>query len=236
MARRSPFDDDEEVGQPAQVDPAVVSAVVTAYYSRFMSSGETARSRAQAAYAISSAAAGAVIIGLATDRPGDLGDAGTYAGMAALVAWLVAAALYLRAVAVPAQRVQPADYRNASDFVRAVAADARAERDHVDRRQRRANAAALVAAVLTVGTILVSTIGPGTADDLARGVVVLGGDDLAAVQAVCPGVDGSLPGLIRRSTLDAAFLEVVPAGGACTERRAVIRLPDDAVRAVRLTD
>src|SRR4051794_30312353 len=131
----------------------VRDAVVIAYYGRVMTGSAGARARAQAAYGIASAiAVGVIAAGLfggLSERPGIV----QFGALAALMAWLVAAALFLHAVASPFETaVTP--QQDVDVFVGRVLDVVRQERATIDNWQRRAQLASAVAAIVTVATFV----------------------------------------------------------------------------------
>jgi hypothetical protein len=131
------------------IDESVVTAVVGAYYPRLVSSVDSARSRAQSAYAIANTLAGGLVgislVTLFATAPTPT----LVVGAAAVGVWLLSAGLYVRAIASPLMAPSSTDAQDASQFVRQVFTDIRAERCEVDNRQKQANISAIVAVSLT---------------------------------------------------------------------------------------
>jgi hypothetical protein len=133
----------------ASIPPAVRDAIVTAYYPRALSSPDSARSRAQAGYTIASAIAAALV---AAGVLGDIESQRTVVqalGLSAIILWMTTAWFYMLAVSVPVRVVE--GLRLTEDaFVDTTLRNAKAERNEVDLRQRRARLASFGAVLLTV--------------------------------------------------------------------------------------
>jgi hypothetical protein len=135
----------------------VRESVVQSYYPHALSVADTARSRAQSGYGIASAIATGLVAAGALGKIGQQSLLVQILGLAAVVMWVVAALLFLWAVAAPVGLVTQAQ-PNVSAFVGAALQLARQERDEIDRRQRFARWASTLAAFLTVMTVTVALL------------------------------------------------------------------------------
>lgn len=131
----------------------VISAITSAYYGRQGASPESARSRAQAAAGLGGAGAagligGAVVANL-SGKPWWI----ELVGIAAFSAWALGTALYIYAAAVPVSLQVDSRPANATEFVDAVIRLGIEERTRIDSRQKKANATALIALLLTGATL-----------------------------------------------------------------------------------
>jgi MFS family permease len=212
----------------------VRKAVVDAYYPRALGVADVARSRAQAGYGIASAIAAALVaagvFGHLSEEPGWI----RILGLAALVAWLVAAGLYLVAVSRPFEPAT-ADQQSAEEFVEAALGAAATERDRIDRWQKSASLLSGLAAALTVaalGSALAQMTSPPKSARIA-----LTSKGLAAARLVCGKHD--LPQVVEGSVRPADLQDEIVAlelpAGACRSGQVSLELPRSAVRAVAVS-
>jgi hypothetical protein len=194
------------------VPASVRAAVVDAYYARIMTSSDAARARAQAAYGIASAIAAAVVA------------AGLFAGVdarplgvqavvvAALIAWLGAAFLFLHSVSSPFHiDRQPQSGDDA--FVLAVLDAIRNERTRIDSWQRRAQVVSAIAAVLTVVAFVAALRASGDGSRLATiAVTRAAANELARA---CGSRPSLLIGKVADANLSGEFINVMLEPGAC---------------------
>ena len=204
-----------------EVDDSVASAVVGAYYPKLVSSVDAARSRAQSAYAIANALAGG-LVGASLFTV--FANAPTYVdalGFGAIAVWIVAAGLYVRAIASPL--LQPTgDVSDKSVFVRDILKNASTERTTIDHRQRDANLASIAAVILTAASFALLLFGPvGT----VKGTIDLTPAGVTQVSAVCLRPLSSLSGDIVRSSLTQSLVVIEVKTSACTLDVSEIRLP-----------
>jgi hypothetical protein len=150
---RRALQEPEEVISP-QIPSSVTQAIVNAHYPRMMTQPDSARNRAQAAFAIASAIA-TTLVGFSV-----FGGIKTFAlpvqilGILALLAWVVTAALYINAVAAPIEQAGLKESKTVYDFANAVLSNSLAERKEIDTRQKRARRTGAIAAVLTFATLI----------------------------------------------------------------------------------
>ena len=112
----------------------VVAAVVGAYYPKLVNSADTARSRAQAAYAVSNALAGGLVGASLLTVFSTAATTTKSIGFAAVVAWIAASLLYVRAVASPLPPEVPKNLKDGTAFVDYVLDASRTDRRTIDHR------------------------------------------------------------------------------------------------------
>lgn len=208
----------------------VRDVVVSAYYRRLMSSSDAARARAQAAYGIASAIAGAVVAAgfLGGLRHQAVGIQTIVA--VALVAWLIAAGLFLHAVSSPFEMILESGIAE-SAFIGGALEAVRAERAKIDSWQRKARLASMVAALATAGAFLAalwSTDSPATRP--ATVTVTAAGS--AALKAACGTVAPRLTGRVVESSLSARFMQMTLSPDMCGRQSVDVFLPSSDVLAV----
>jgi hypothetical protein len=201
-------------------------AIVRAHYVRLMASPDTARARAQAAYGISSAIAVALVAaglfgGLDTQPPEVQGIA-----IAALVAWLVAAALFLHAVSSPFEMDLSATLSK-DDVVKAALDGIRDERTKIDGWQRKAQLAAAVAALLTVAALVFALRTDRGREQEA--MVMISAAGAARLQAACGDVPATLIGTVTENSLRERFVDMTLDPGMCGHASVGIALPRTAI-------
>jgi len=137
------------------VDDTTYQTVAEAYYTKKIAAPTAARLNSQNAYTIAAAVAAAVITagafaGLETEPLGV-----RIVGTLALLAWMVTAALFMRAVAAPYLRVEsePDKVFSRRAFVEAALANAKNEDATINGRQRQARWLAGIASLLTVTAV-----------------------------------------------------------------------------------
>lgn len=216
---------------PGKYTPKAVDAIVSAYYPRRVSAVDTARARAQSAYAIASTLAGVLVgAGLLTtleDRPMPV----RILGIVALIGWLAAAGLYLRAVASPVIVKRHGAQRGANNFVERVLEQSSAERDEIDARLKLANRASFFALVATAATVSLALL---IADDVReRGTVVLTDSGAVSVGRICPQLPVDLVGEIKAGSIGSETLVVKADAGQCDEVAVDLVIARSAVAAVR---
>ena len=222
--------------QPGEDQPEVASdvskSVIEAYYPRLVALGDTARARAQNAYAIASAVAGVLVVAVITSKAELASLAVRWLGLVALALWLLAAGSYIRAVATPVSWPQTGDLPTPDDLVRAVVAAAKGERQQVDQRQRTANVLALLAMLTTVAAFASLFFWPASTQ--SQGTLRLTTAGMAAVRAVCPGATRSLPGQVILASIGTDFIAVDVSARACGGRPVQIQVPKDQVATIVL--
>jgi hypothetical protein len=203
---------------PAEFDDRVIGAVAAAYYTRAATAPDQARSRAQNGFAIASFLAGGLVGAGLLSRGASVPIAVRILGACALVAWVVGAALYARAVAEPAALVEGETQESADDFVVAVLANAQEERDKIDSRRRLAQWASMAAAALTaVAVALGLLLTPGQNAESAS--VVLTAKGAAAVRVLCGAAGIVVHGQLDPASLDSRFISLRPDIRGCVGKQ-----------------
>jgi len=197
--------------QLPDIDPAVISAIVGAYYPKLVSSVESARSRAQSAYAIANALAGGLVGASLFTVFSNAPTSTLVVGCVAVGIWMISAGLYVRAIASPL--VQPrGDLSDGSAFVREVLQNASTERKKIDDRQRLANIGAIVAVAVTAVSFGLLLFG---ASVTIKGTVDLTSAGQREVSSICGHPLSSLTGEVNRASLGQAFIVVDVPSSVC---------------------
>ncbi|MFL5872845.1 MAG: hypothetical protein ACJ75T_05150 [Solirubrobacterales bacterium] len=208
----------------------VRAVVIREHYARVMANADSARARAQAAYGIVSA------IAIALMAAGLLGGVDTQPfgvqalTVAALVAWLAAAALFLHAVSSPFE-VSPLPTSNDEALTKAVLDGVRAERTKIDSWQRRGQMAAAVAAFLTVAAFLSALYSDGTSER-ETALIALTSNGAASIQRTCGSVPSTLSGKVAKADLEDEIVEIELAPGVCGNTRVNVAVPRSAILAL----
>lgn len=207
----------------------VRNAVVGAYYPRALAVPDGARSRAQAGYGIASAIAAALV---AAGVFGNLDERPTLVqavGVAALVAWLVAAGLYVVAVSRPFQPAG-ATQTTVEDFVFEALAAAKIERDRVDRWQKAAGIASAVATAVTLAALVTALV--DTPSDTQAATVALTAKGKAGLAAACGRTLDSVIGTVSPSDLQKEFVTLTLDHDVCGKKAIMVAVPRVQVQAV----
>jgi hypothetical protein len=210
----------------AEIDPTVRSAIVDAYYPRALSLPDTARSRAQAAYGVTSAVAAALIALGAFGSLGERPFAVQVLGFLALCGWLVAALLFMRAVSATVESV-PAEH-DADAFARAVVAATKRERQEIEKRLRLALGSAVVAAAVTVAALGAIVRVPASVQSVAA-TVDLSKRGQETVAALCGTPHQTIHGRLSESSLRERFLTITMDPTACQGRQVKLHVPIEDV-------
>jgi hypothetical protein len=217
----------------ADVPADVRGAVVSAWFPRAVAAPDSARNRAQAGYAISSAIASSiVIVGAFVDIADRSLEAQVLAGLA-LLSWVATALLYLHAVttAVKTPIDDPGDDTDSSRWLLDVLTRSQDERDLVDRRQKRAGLATVVAVAVTVPALIVG-LGSSVSLDKDRVTLALSEQGQAAVTALCGRKPEEVRGALESRTLRRDFVVIELDEGLCEPNVANVRIPRADVLAV----
>lgn len=214
-------------GESASDVPADVrGAVVSSWFPRAVAAPDSARNRAQAGYAISSAIASTVVaVGAFVDIADRSVEAQVFAALA-LLCWVTTALLYLHAVttAVKTPIAEPVDQRDSSRWLLAVLTRSQEERDLVDRRQKRAGLATVFAVAVTVPALLL-TLGSSVSLDKDRVTLFLSERGLASVTALCKKRPDEIRGALESRTLRRDFVVIELDAGLCQPNVANVRIP-----------
>lgn len=196
---------------PPEIDPAVISAVVGAYYPKLVSSVESARSRAQGAYAVANALAGGLVGASLFTVFANAPTSTLVVGYVAVGIWIMSAGLYVRAIASPL--LQPkGNVSDASEFVLEVLKNVSTERKTIDDRQRNANIGAIVAVAVTAISFGLLLFG---ASATVNGTVDLTSIGEQQVSSICGHPVSSLTGQISRASLAQTYVVVEVRSSVC---------------------
>ena len=221
----------------AQLDPAVISAVVDAYYSWVFSRPDMARNRAQAAFGIASAIAAALvalgILGKATERP----IAVQVLGLLALCAWLITSILFIRAVSGGKQPEKTEEYPDVTAFATNIIGASLEERASIDRSLKFAVRAAAAAAALTV-IALGAIVRVPAAVQSVKATVNLSKHGQESLAAICGRPQQTVQGQVTEASLRERFIKIIVDPKACQGQRVKLYLPTEDVLLVtaNLTD
>jgi MFS family permease len=199
-------------GKLPDIDSAVISAVVGAYYPKLVSSVESARFRAQSAYAIANALAGGLVGASLFTVFSNAPTRTLVVGYVAVGIWIISAGLYIKAIASPLVQIRPENVSDGSGFVREVLANASTERKTIDDRQRNANIGAIVAVVVTAVSFGLLLFG---ASVTINGTVDLTSAGQREVSSICGHPLSSLTGEVNRASLGQAFIVVDVPSSVC---------------------
>ncbi|MFD6286715.1 hypothetical protein [Streptomyces sp. NPDC060205] len=233
-------DVDQERQEYEEVLDTVVTSVSESYYSQLVQAVSVARGRAQAAQSTVTLFAGGLMAALSVTALADRPVAAQWMGIVSVALWLLAAALYLYAVASPVPE-DPAQERKVASrqaLIDRVITKVRDEANEIDKRQTRANRTAFVAVALSVLTFATAVL-TDPVRETATGTVVMDRSYASALRALCSkesAVTGRIEGAILKDSLRASFVEIEPARGVCEVRDITLQLPRGKVRAVRWQD
>ncbi|TNH29287.1 hypothetical protein FHG89_13150 [Micromonospora orduensis] len=213
-------------------DPLLTSvqdAVVQAYYPDRVRAAAGARTRAQAAQSVVTVFAGALVATFTLTSLATAAPVTRVGGCAAVTLWLLAAVLYVRAIAtiVPAAPTAAREARDGRSLVEEVLKRGDDEARQVDRRQRTANLASVLALAVTMLTFG-SALFVEHPDKARRGVLILGTEGQATLRALCGTGEARVDGEIDVTSFSGQFVSVRL--DRCGERRDVtVRIPRSAV-------
>lgn len=211
-----------------QVNQAVVSAIVSAYYPKLVNAADTARSRAQAAYAIGNALAGGLVGASLLTIFSNASTFTKIVGFVAVAVWILAALRYVRAVASPLPPEVPKEIHDANAFVAYVLSSARGDRTAIDKRQRSANFAAVLALSVTALSFALLLFG-STATFTAS--VALTSSGQQQMTSICGHATSTLSGNVTTASVGASFLVIELQPGVCSNAK-TIRIPASYVGSV----
>jgi hypothetical protein len=225
-----PAADAAETEQAKEPRPDVVKAVVERYYTRGLDAVDRTRQRAERGYTIASAIAAALVAaGLLThleERP----DLVKILALVGFGLWLIAALVFMWAVAIDVKFKEPKGYDSWDAFVTGIAEQVRKEIGIINRRLL---SAVLVTAVATVVTIAAVSYGVadtgGAAAAPARVELTAQGD--RALTKVCGRKVGFVYASVKPDTLDDPIVELKLPAGECSPRATVAHVPKEEVAA-----
>ncbi|QLJ01332.1 hypothetical protein HZZ00_10075 [Streptomyces sp. NEAU-sy36] len=216
---------------------AVLGPASEAYYAERVRSGSGARARAQAAQSTVTLFAGGIVAALTFTQLADRPLTTQATGVAAVALWLLAAVLYLRAVAQPVGALAgPSHARDRLDLLNAVLKRADDEAAQVDKRQKQANWVVMGALAVSVLTVGLAAIG-GAKEEKAAGSIAVAPAYAESVRMVCAVQDGRVTGQIDKTSLDKPFVSITVAAKQCgggTGKETELAIPRAAVRAIAL--
>lgn len=193
---------------------AVVKAVVDAYYPEALKEAGSARSRAQAGYAIAGAIATAIIAGGVIGGLGSERGVVQAVGVLAVVGWLSAALLYNWAVSGPVDLPDAAMATDKDAFVTHVLDSVKTQRAAIEKRTAHAFTAAIAAVVVTLAALVLAltTATPAARSHGALSLTKLGRD---SVRAICGERRATVSGTVDPGALGDAFVTVAIDGRDC---------------------
>jgi hypothetical protein len=213
-----------------EVNSAVADEVVKAYYPTVVASGDSARTRAQTAYTIASAVATAIVAAGIFGGIDDATCAVKLLGVAALAAWLAAAALFMFAVAGRIDPPVTGDQPDASAFVRAVVGNAKFERSKIGERSANALRMSLVAMAITLVAVIVAWMEP-TSSRAVDGTVALSPAGVAHVALLCGArPPNPMAGSFDPSSLTDEIVAIDVDASWCGNAKRTLRIRKVAIR------
>ncbi|WP_284433798.1 hypothetical protein [Streptomyces sp. TUS-ST3] len=215
---------------------AVLGPASEAYYSERVRSGSGARLRAQAAQSTVTLFAGGIVAALTFTQLDDRPEITRWVGVAAVALWLLAAVMYLRAVAQPVSALAgPSHARDRLDLLNAVLKRADDEATQIDRRQRHANRVVITALIASLGTIVLATV-LGAEEKTISGSVLLSPSYATTVRSLCDLTGDRIAGRIDEASLSASFVRVTVTGKSCGGKTGEVELavPRAAIRAITM--
>ncbi|MEV8556330.1 hypothetical protein AB0478_07670 [Streptomyces sp. NPDC051917] len=206
-----------------------------AYYSERVRSGSGARLRAQAAQSTVTLFASGIVAALTFTQLADKSLDTRWAGVGAVALWLLAAVLYLRAVAQPvAALAGPSHARDRLDLLNAVLKRADDEAAQIDRRQKHANWVVMGALIASMIAVALAAIG-GPQEEKATGSVVVSPSYVKSTRALCAMKDKRITGRIDKASLGTSFVHVTVGSKECggaTGQETELVIPKPAVQAI----
>jgi MFS family permease len=228
--------------EPLGVDERVMDAVISAYYPRVVAIGETARNRAQAAFAGASALAGGALGAFVVTLPRSQHPAARLLGCLAVGAWLLAVPFFVAAIARyvrPVQQSSNQDSRSDDDFsrvfLREVFQRSAEERKKVDKLQQIAQLIACVALVLSFFTFVAATFAPEQTEKSPASLVLTPAGQ-GALADLCHHNDRIVDGRIESASLGTPFVVFHVDANTCGGYSAILRIPRSDVAVVRVQD
>ncbi|BAJ28064.1 MULTISPECIES: hypothetical protein [Kitasatospora] len=217
-----------------RVIDAVVGPAGEAYYSDRVRSGSAARVRAQAAQSTITLFAGGLVATLTFTALADRPVITQVSGIVAVSLWMVAAVMYLRAVALPVPALAwGGGVTSRLNLIEMVLEKADQEAAHVDRRQRGANAIAVLALIASAITVALGVL-VGPAENSANGTVAVSQSYNNVLQELCGLSGNKVSGRIDISSLNSQFIKVEVSIGHCADGSTTLRIPKSEVTAISM--
>ncbi|MCZ7417943.1 hypothetical protein O7605_08960 [Verrucosispora sp. WMMA2121] len=208
---------------------SVQEAVVHAYYPDRVRTASGARTRAQAGQSVVTVFAGALVATFTLTSLANAPQLTRAGGCVAVGLWLLAAVLYVRAIAtsVPVGPEAAPAARDARSLIEEVLKRADREALQIDRRQSMANIVSVLALVATVFTFTTALL-MEQPDKSRRGVLILGAEGQGLLATLCNAPLERLEGDIDVTTLGGQYVAItVPRCG--TDGQVTLRIPRSAV-------
>ncbi len=221
------------------VPEEVYKEVMTNYYKGVFGLADTARGRSQAAWAIASAIAGALVAAGVVKNLSAAAIAVQALGGAAVFAWLATGATFMWALVTPLPHTPPETRANTEDevrlaFIRNALLFYRSDLDHVQRRQRLAVLVTCLAILITVAAGSAG-LAIGKPIDTVPATVSLNDDGKQTAEALCGHPVEELSGRLRSDSLKKDNLVIEVELGVCNTSQAVIVIPRKQVSGVEST-
>ncbi|WP_437086207.1 hypothetical protein [Streptomyces sp. enrichment culture] len=216
----------------------MATTVAETYYSQQVQAVSVARGRAQAAQSTVTLFAGGLMAALSVTTLAERTWWTQALAIAAVTLWLVAAWLYLWAVASPIPEDPKDRAINRQELVNKVFEKVRSEAEKIDWRQRCANWTAFGAVVLSLATFAVSIV-TDPVQKAVPGTVVIDSGYRSALRALCSeeaADKGLVSGKIVKGSLAAQFVEIKPDKGVCAVPGMTLHVPRSKVKAVSWQD
>ncbi|MFJ7986485.1 hypothetical protein [Streptomyces sp. NPDC096351] len=225
------------VDERERVLDAVLGPASEAYYAERVRSGSGARARAQAAQSTVTLFAGGIVAALTFTQLANRALTTQLAGVGAVTLWLLAAVLYLRAVAQPVGPLAgPSHARDRLDLLNAVLKRADDEAAQVDRRQKHANRVVVGALIVSVLTVGLAAVG-GPKEEKASGAVVVSPAYTKNINKVCTVKDARITGRIDKASLGTPFVSITVASKECgngADKKIELVIPKSAIQAIAM--
>ncbi|MFD8676510.1 hypothetical protein ACFV1A_25945 [Streptomyces seoulensis] len=207
-----------------------------AYYVQRVQSGFNARLRAQAAQSTITLFAGGLFAALTFTALADRGKSTQVAGVVAVALWLIAALLYMSAVALPVMDAPGPDFvKTREALVKRVLDKANHEAREIDKRQERANWTAAAAVFMSIVTFALGVL-LGPEEESVAGTVVVEPSYRTTLTTLCGSGLDRISGKVVKGSLTARFIEVKPEKGTCDGHGDYLRIPRSMVVGMRLGD
>jgi hypothetical protein len=208
----------------------VVKTVTESYYTRGITAADRMRDGANRGYTIASAVAAALVAAGAFAGLGDDPLEVQVAGVASLVAWLFAAALFVWVVSYPARTGVDPGWRTAAEFVNGVVTGVEAELVELRKRLKLALGFSAIAAVLTAAALGAAVFDTG-GEPTEQARLTLTAAAAKALKPTCPQAASGLYGTVDPDELDDDVVDVEVPKGQCGAGETTVRLPGDQILA-----
>lgn len=237
MATQSPSESSMTDERERMLD-AVLGPASEAYYAERVRSGSGARARAQAAQSTVTLFAGGIVAALTFTQLANRPLSTQLAGVGAVALWLLAAVLYLRAVAQPvAALAGPSHARNRLDLLNAVLKRADDEAAQVDKRQKHANWVVMGALAVSVLTVGLAAIGGPQEERVSGSVGVSPAYAKSVLRKLCTMKDERITGQIDKTSLGTSFVSITVTSKECdggTGKETELVIPKSVIRVIAM--